>query len=222
MQGQQVAQRVHGEVQQLAAARVLVPVPPGAMPALRRAVQRPTVQHRRGRLLGATGGQAQDGAQVVGQDLEAARPEPTLGLIVNRVPLSAPLTSLRGIAARWRQVVRHRPPSSAEPMIRSAGREPRGRLPRGNTVPHDVAQAVEGLPQRVLTLARVLGQQGQVGHHQRPFFVGHVGRVRLARGHHARKLGTAARSVHNSLSLPTNERADLREHARKSISTRYS
>ena len=78
-----------------------------------------------------------------------------------------------------RQVVGHRPPRDA--------------------VAHHAAQAVERLAQQVGTLPGGLGQQGQVGHGQRPFFIGDIGRVRLAGGHHARDLGTTVQPIHNRL-----------------------
>ena len=75
-----------------------------------------------------------------------------------------------------RQVVRH-------PAPRRAGL-------------HDVAQPVEHVAQLVPALAGVLRQEGEVGRHQRPLRVAHVGRVWLT-GCHTRKLGEP--SVHNRL-----------------------
>ena len=164
VQGEQMAQRVHGQVQ-LGAARALVPVPAGARAALRRGAQGAAVQHRRRRLFRPSGRQAQHGAQVVRQQLEAARLQPAPGLLVDRRPR--------------RQIVRHGAP--------------------GNAVLDQIAQAVEHLAQGMIALPGILAQQRQVGHHQRPFLIGHVGRIRFAGRHRPQNLGTPARSVHNSL-----------------------
>ena len=69
----------------------------------------------------------------------------------------------------------------------------------GDAVANDVARAVEHLAQPMLPLLGGLGQQGRAGHHQRPFFVGHVGPVRFAGNHHAPEPGTQSSSVHNTL-----------------------
>ncbi len=77
-----------------------------------------------------------------------------------------------------RQVVRHETPR-------------RARL-------HDVTQPVEHLAQLVVALGRILPQQREIGRHQRPFFIGHVGRVGGAIEWHSPQSQTAS-SVHNTL-----------------------
>lgn len=90
----------------------------------------------------------------------------------------------RGLAVHrlpGREVVRHGAP-------RDAG-------------PHQVAGPVEQLTQRVGASPGVLAQRHQVGRHQRPLLVGHVGRVRLAGGgrFHPASLSASADWVHNTL-----------------------
>ena len=97
-QREQVAERVHGQVQ-LGAARALVAVPAGPRAALGRAAQGAAVQDRGGRLLPAPRRQARHRAQVMRQHLEAAGAQPTQGLVVDRGPR--------------RQVVGHRAPGDA-------------------------------------------------------------------------------------------------------------
>ena len=93
---EQLPQRVHAPVQ-LGALRVLVPVPACPRPALGRA-----------RFLVAACGQAQHGARVVRQRLEAACCRPASDLLIHRCPFR-PLRglSLRRIDSRWRQAVGH-------------------------------------------------------------------------------------------------------------------
>ncbi len=81
---------------------------------------------------------------------------------------------------RWK-VVRHGPP--------------------GDVVADHVAQRVEQFPQRVIALWRCLRHQRQIRHHQRPFLVADVRRIRLAMrsGAHPIPLSATARKVHNTL-----------------------
>ena len=79
------------------------------------------------------------------------------------------------------------------------GREVMGHPPPRRARLHDVAQPVEHLAERMLTLPRILTQRRQVGGDQRPFIIGHVGWLGRARRGHAPSPGFPPSQVHNSL-----------------------
>ena len=80
--GQQVAERVHGEVH-LAALALLVAVVAAALAALDAARQGAGIQHDRRGLLVSAGHQAPEHAQVGGDCLEDPGPQPALALLVD-------------------------------------------------------------------------------------------------------------------------------------------
>ena len=85
MQRQQLPQGVDGEME-LGPLPSFVSVVARAVPALRRTLQRLTIEDG-GRGLGLTAlGQPQDEAQIVGDGLETARFDPALGLLVDGFP----------------------------------------------------------------------------------------------------------------------------------------
>ncbi len=85
MSCQEVAEGVHRHVQ-LGALLALGTVVSGPRPALRRGAQRTAVEHRSRGLLITPGGQAQHGAKVMRQFLEAAGVQPALRLLVDGSP----------------------------------------------------------------------------------------------------------------------------------------
>src|SRR5271166_2626301 len=98
MQSQKMAKRVDGQVE-LRSLLAFGAVISGASAALRRRAQGPAVDDCGARLRATTGGEAQDDAQVLSQGFEAARPQPSLRLLIDNLP--------------WRQIVRHPAPRSA-------------------------------------------------------------------------------------------------------------
>lgn len=98
VQRQHLAERIDRRVQ-LRTAGALVSVPGGASATLGRRAECPAVEHHGRRFLGPARSQAQHGAQVVDQTLEAAGPQPALRLVIHGVP--------------GRQIVGHRAPSHA-------------------------------------------------------------------------------------------------------------
>lgn len=84
VQREQVAQRIDGGVK-LCALLPLGSVAVGSRSALRRALQRATIEDRRGRTLGLALAPAQQHAQVVDHLIEDAAGPPALGLLVDRL-----------------------------------------------------------------------------------------------------------------------------------------
>ena len=89
MQGEQMAQGIHGPMQ-LGATLALGAVVAGSRAALGRRAQGPAVEDRGARLGLASRRQAQHGAQIMRQRLEAAGRHPALRLLVDRRPEPAP------------------------------------------------------------------------------------------------------------------------------------
>jgi site-specific DNA recombinase len=85
VQGQQVPEGVHGQVD-LRAVPLLRPVVPGPPAALRGALERPTIEDDGTRRRITPAHQAQDLPQVVHQCLEAAGRDPALTLLVHQLP----------------------------------------------------------------------------------------------------------------------------------------
>ena len=85
MQRQQVPERVHRGMY-LRPLRPLVAVVPGPPAALRGGPQGPAVKDGGRRFGVATGGEPQDGAEVVDDRLEASCGEPATGLLVDHLP----------------------------------------------------------------------------------------------------------------------------------------
>lgn len=85
MSSQEVTEGVDRQVQ-LGAFLALGAIIAGPGATLGRGAQRAAVEHGGGGLLAASGGQAQHGAQIMGQFLEAAGVEPALRLLVDGRP----------------------------------------------------------------------------------------------------------------------------------------
>ncbi len=66
-------------------------------------------------------------------------------------------------------------------------------------MPNHIAQAVEQIPQRMVSLRRVLGHQRQIRRNQPPFVVGHIRGVRLTIMGHPTSLDRVSEKVHNTL-----------------------
>lgn len=95
IQRQQMAQSIHGDMS-FAALFAFMPIVAGPLTAFWGRLQRSAIENRRRRLFASTRGQAQQGPQIVDHRFEHASTNPTLGLLIDRVPR--------------RQVVRHHPP----------------------------------------------------------------------------------------------------------------
>ena len=84
-QGQQMPERVHGDMH-FGAFAPLVAIVTASASALRRGLQRAPVENDRCGLIGAARAPAQQDAQVMREGFKAASLDPTLGLLINRGP----------------------------------------------------------------------------------------------------------------------------------------